>query len=133
MTVTGRCHCGAISYEASGEPAYEALCHCGDCRRHAGAPMVGWAAYPATAVTVAGTPRIYQSSGNGRRHFCGECGTGLFYSNDVALPGLLDIQSGTFDDPGARPPQIHVQTAERLGWMDGIDALPKFERYPSPN
>lgn len=93
--------------------------------------MVGWAAYPAKAVTVAGTPRIYQSSESGRRHFSGECGTGLFYSNDAALPGLLDIQSGTFDDPGARPPHIHVQTAERLGWLDDFDAMPKFERYSS--
>jgi hypothetical protein len=131
MTVNGRCHCGAISYQASGEPAYEALCHCGDCRRHAGAPMVGWAAYPATAVTVAGTPRVYHSSEHGRRHFCGECGTGLFYSNQALLPGLLDIQSCTFDDPAARPPHIHVQTAERLGWMDDLDAMPKFERFPS--
>lgn len=130
MTITGRCHCGAISYEVSGKAVYEALCHCGDCRRHAGAPMVGWAAFPAGAVTVSGSPSVYQSSENGRRHFCGTCGTSLFYSNEVALPGLLDIQSGTFDDPGARPPQIHVQTAERLAWMDGIEALPKFARYP---
>ncbi len=133
MTITGQCHCGAIHYEVSGEPVYEALCHCADCRRHAGAPMVGWAAFPAGTVTVSGAPSVYQSSENGRRHFCGGCGTSLFYSNEVVLPGLLDIQSGTFDDPGARPPRIHVQTAERLGWMDGIDALPKFERYPSPN
>lgn len=133
MTISGQCHCGAIRYEVSGEPVYEALCHCGDCRRHAGAPMVGWAAFPAAAVTISGSPSVYHSSENGRRHFCGACGTSLFYSNDVVLPGLLDIQSGTFDDPGARPPAIHVQTAERLAWMDGIDALPKFERYPSPD
>ena len=133
MTITGRCHCGAVTYAAEGEPAYAALCHCTDCRRHAGAPMVGWTAFPADAVTVSGETRIYASSENGRRHFCGACGTGLFYTNELVLPGLLDIQSGTFDDPGAHPPQIHVQTAERLHWMDGIETLPAFARYPRPD
>ena len=127
----GRCHCGAISYEIKGAPAYEAICHCGDCRRHAGAPMVAWSAYPAGAVTIAGEPTVYESSEHGRRHFCGACGTGLFYTNDEVLPGLIDVQAGTLDDPEARPPQIQVQAAERLGWLDRLDAMPRFDRYPS--
>ncbi|GEC55162.1 hypothetical protein ABIF38_007932 [Bradyrhizobium japonicum] len=40
--VTGGCHCGEIRYEVTGEPVVHALCHCTDCRRHAGPPMVGW-------------------------------------------------------------------------------------------
>lgn len=132
MTITGRCHCGAVSYSADGDPIYEALCHCSDCRRHAGAPMVGWTAFPADAVNVEGETKVYASSDHGRRHFCGRCGTSLFYTNDVALPGLFDVQSGTFDDPGARPPSIQVQCAERLAWMDQVDTMPKFDRYPSP-
>ena len=40
--ITGGCHCGAIRYQAEGEALVHALCHCTDCRRHAGAPMVGW-------------------------------------------------------------------------------------------
>ena len=131
MSISGRCHCGAISYEISGEAVYETICHCSDCRRHAGAPMVGWAAYPAEAVTITGQPSIYHSSENGRRHFCGTCGTGLFFTNEVVLPGLLDVQSGTFDDPAGHPPRLHVQAAERLPWLDEVDTLPKFARYPS--
>ncbi len=42
MKLTGGCHCGAIRYEVEGEPLTHALCHCSDCRRHSGAPMVGW-------------------------------------------------------------------------------------------
>lgn len=132
MTIKGRCHCGAVSYAAQGDPIYEAICHCGDCRRHAGAPMVGWAAFPADAVTVDGETSIYASSDHGRRYFCGRCGTGLFYTNDVALPGLFDIQSCTLDDPAARPPSVQVQCAERLAWLDELEALPKHDRYPAP-
>lgn len=128
----GGCHCGAIRYTVSGDPAYHALCHCGDCRRHAGAPMVGWAAFPADAVTVTkGAPKTYESSEEGRRQFCGDCGTGLFFTNATVLPGLIDIQSSTLDDPEALAPQVQVQAAERLGWMAGAHNLPAFERYPS--
>jgi hypothetical protein len=60
---TGRCHCGAIRYQAEGEALTHALCHCTDCRRHAGAPMVGWTMYPQGAVKVTrGTPKVYVSS-----------------------------------------------------------------------
>jgi hypothetical protein len=44
--ITGGCHCGAIRYQAEGEALTHALCHCTDCRRHAGAPIVGWTMYP---------------------------------------------------------------------------------------
>jgi hypothetical protein len=129
---TGRCHCGAIRYEVKGEPRWSSLCHCFDCRRHAGAPMVGWTAYPSSALTVArGTPKVYVSSENGRRHFCADCGTGLFYYNEVNLPGIADVQTATFDDPAAVAPQIQVQTAERIAWMAGAHELPSFDRYPT--
>jgi len=131
MAITGGCHCGAIRYQVQGEAITHALCHCKDCRRHAGAPMVGWTMYKAGAVTVTqGTPKIYHSSEHGRRHFCAHCGTGLFYTNAVILPGITDIQSGTYDDPDAVPARAHIQIAERIGWMARVHELPAFERYP---
>ena len=131
MAITGGCHCGAIRYEATGEAIVHALCHCSDCRRSAGAPMVGWTMYPADAVQVtSGTPKIYQSSENGRRHFCPECGTGLFYINEKMLLGIIDIQSATYDDPDAVPAQAHIQVAERIGWMERAHELPTFEHFP---
>ncbi|MBN8829719.1 MAG: GFA family protein [Sphingomonadales bacterium] len=129
----GGCQCGAVRYKVTGDPVYVALCHCADCRKSAGAPMVSWSAFAEEDVTLtAGEPRAFRSSENSTRSFCPICGTGLFFRNPATLPGLVDIQAATLDDPEAMPPQIHVQTAERLGWMNTIDALPKFERYPGP-
>lgn len=129
---TGHCHCDAVRYEVDAEPKWSALCHCGDCRRHAGAPIVGWVAFPADALRIVrGQPKIYRSSEHGRRHFCPDCGTGLFYFNAVNLPGIADVQSATLDDPDAITPQIHVQTAERLAWMERAHELPAFPRYPT--
>lgn len=127
----GRCHCGAIVYRLTGEPRHHALCHCGDCRRHAGAPMVSWAMYKAGDVTVTrGAPKVYASSKDGRRHFCADCGTGLFYANAQMLPGMMDVQTATLDDPNSLAPSIHIQVAERLKWMEGAHTLPAFERFP---
>lgn len=131
MKLTGGCHCGAIRYEANGDMLTHALCHCTDCRRHAGAPVVGWTMYPRDAVTITqGTPKTYESSAHGRRLFCPNCGTGLFYTNAQTLPGLIDIQSATYDDANAVPARVQVQVAERLSWMAHAHELPQFERYP---
>lgn len=131
MERTGGCQCGAIRYRLTGEPVYTALCHCSDCRKSAGAPMVHWTAFPASAFALTqGELRDYLSSELGTRSFCPTCGTGVKYVNETNLPGLIDIQGATLDDPDALPPQIHVQAAERLSFMEQAHALPSFERYP---
>ncbi|MFM8801287.1 MAG: GFA family protein [Tagaea sp.] len=133
MKIVGGCHCGAIRYEIDGDALTHALCHCVDCRRASGAPMVGWTMYSAGAVrTVKGTAKIYASSEHGRRHFCADCGTGLFYTNGAALPGIIDVQSATYDDPSLVPPRAHIQVGERIPWMAHVHELPVFERYPPP-
>ena len=128
--VNGQCHCGAIRYSMPTAVEHHTICHCKDCRRHAGAPAVSWAMASADAVTISGSPVVYASSEHGRRHFCGTCGTGLFYTNDAIFPGMIDVQTSTLDDPDAIPVQAQIQLADRIGWMQGLDALPGFERYP---
>ena len=131
MIIEGGCHCGAVRYRIEGEPKTHALCHCKDCRRSAGAPMVSWTMFPSAAVRIiAGIPKTYTSSENGRRQFCGDCGTGLFYTNANVLPGIIDIQSATYDDPDAVPAAVHIQVAERVSWMERAHELPTFDRYP---
>ncbi len=130
MATTGRCHCGAVSWSAEGPCEHHALCHCSDCRRWSGAPMVGWIAFKADQVTVTGTPVVYRSSEHGAREFCGACGTGLFYRNEAFLPGLIDIHSGTLDDPESQPPGAQIMVKDRLSWTSTMTELPQFTTYP---
>jgi hypothetical protein len=92
--------------------------------------MVGWIAFKTEQVAISGEPVMYESSANGRRQFCGTCGTGLFYTNAEMLPGIIDVQSCTLDDPEAVSLGAQIQVAERLAWMADFAALPAFERYP---
>lgn len=132
MSHAGRCYCGAIRYELSGEPNVVALCHCRDCQRSAGAPAVTWAMFPAEALSVTqGEPKSINGSGGAVRSFCPDCGSGLFYYNAVNLPGIVDVQTATLDNPESLPPQVQIQTAERQGWVAHLDQLPEFERFPA--
>lgn len=131
MSYQGGCQCGAVRYEVSGTPQYVGLCHCDACRKSAGAPMVAWAAFAEGDFRMLhGEARTYNSSGSAMRSFCATCGTGLYYRNAEILPGIADVQLATLDDPEAFTPGMHIQTAERLGWMANAHELPQFERYP---
>jgi hypothetical protein len=131
MSFEGGCQCGAVRYKVTGEPAHVALCHCGDCRKSSGAPVMAWGAFAATDFALtAGTPTVYSSDGSAQRYFCPTCGSGMYYVNEAVLPGLVDIQVATLDDPEALAPQAQIQVAERVGWMKDIAALHEFERYP---
>jgi len=126
----GGCHCGSIRYEVDLTEARHGLCHCTDCRRAVGAPAVAWAMITHSQIKITGQTSVYASSPDAQRHFCPQCGTSLFYVSEANLPGMIDVQSATLDDPEALPLQAQIQTAERLSWMAHLDRLPSFERFP---
>ena len=131
--LAGGCRCGAVRYSVDvEEPNRHGLCHCEDCRRSSGAPAVAWLAVPEQAFQVtAGEAKRWQGAGSAMRHFCAECGTGLYYLNDVVMPGIVDVQSVTLDDPTPFVPAVQIQCAERLEWMTRLNEMPEFERFPA--
>ena len=46
MTTNGRCLCGKTSWAFEGEVSWCCYCHCDDCRRNCGAPVVAWLGVP---------------------------------------------------------------------------------------
>lgn len=130
MSHRGGCQCGAVRYEVGGEPEHSSICHCTDCRKSAGAPFVAWAAFRNENFHVTGEVTAFNSSGAAMRHFCPRCGTGVYYINEEILPGLVDIQTATLDDPSQFEPDLHVQTAEQLSYIGRLEQMTKFERYP---
>lgn len=95
--------------------------------------MVAWYCVKEEQFSLeAGEPAEFEGTPGARRQFCARCGTGLFYRNAQSLPGLVDVQVATFDDPAAVAPTAQVQCAERLAWVDELSQIPEYERYPQP-
>ena len=99
--LTGRCLCGAVTFEAVDVARKAGICHCEMCRRWTGSSLVE-VSVPEAQVTWAGeTIRVYSSSDWGERAFCSRCGTGLYFRVTQAgeWAGNYDIPLGILDDP----------------------------------
>ena len=60
---TGRCLCGAVTYECGPPVIKPSFCHCESCRRAAGAHVVAWATVKRDSFRItAGSPRSFASS-----------------------------------------------------------------------
>ncbi|MXP62190.1 GFA family protein [Roseomonas sp. M0104] len=123
--LTGGCACGRVRYEAEGKPFNATICHCGDCRRSSGAPLVAWFSVPAAGLRfTAGTPRHFASSARAERGFCPDCGTSLTYQSRD-MPEEIDIATASLDDPEKVPPQDHTWVRSQLSWIRLADDLPR--------
>jgi hypothetical protein len=58
---TGGCLCGALRYEAVGEPLGSGHCYCADCRRASGSGFVPFMSFKAAAVRFTGEARQFRS------------------------------------------------------------------------
>lgn len=122
----GGCLCGAVRYQAGGAPFHQTVCHCADCRRATGAPMVGWfTVRPGDLVFTAAEPRRRQSSPGVTRSFCPGCGTPLTFQDRAEE---VDVTICTLDDPDALPPRDHTRTLGQLAWVRLADGLPRHPR-----
>ncbi len=121
----GGCLCGALRFRAEARPIDTGYCHCSLCRRSTGAPALAWASFPVEAFRYTnGEPARYSSSSWGHREFCNRCGTQIGYRKSDGAE-TVDLNVGCLDDPGALPPQQHIFAADRIGWFDTADDLPR--------
>ncbi|MGI9327938.1 MAG: GFA family protein [Pseudomonadales bacterium] len=127
QTYSGGCLCEAVRFTATAGPLSCAICHCRSCQRASGAESVGWATFPAQAVTWSGElQRSYQSSPGVERTFCQRCGSTLSYQ---ASENTIDLVLACLDDPEAIPPQREIWLAHRISWNALNPALPTFAGF----
>ena len=63
------------------------------------------------------------------RHFCPECGSGIYLQSD-AVPGQVFLKAGVLDDAGWVNPEFHIFTVAKKPWLHLTDSLPQHERMP---
>ena len=124
---TGRCLCGAVTYEVRGPLRDILLCHCVECRRwggHAGAfaaagnddLVVG----EADALRWIDSP---ESDHGARSAFCSECGSSLFWQAEASE--RTGIAAGTLDDPTGLRVVAHIYTHQAGDYERFEDGLPR--------
>ena len=134
MDFSGRCYCGDVQYEASGDPAIKVQCHCRECQYISGGSANVTIGMPEAGFKYTqGTPKQFARSDLDApvtREFCPNCGTQVL-SKALALPGVMLIKVGTMDDPSIFTPDIAIFTVDQQGFHHVPDGMPAFERMPS--
>ncbi|HUG64056.1 MAG TPA: GFA family protein [Gaiellaceae bacterium] len=124
---TGRCLCGAVTYEVHGPLRDILLCHCVECRRwggHAGA----FAATRTVDLAIDETQALRwidspDSDHGARRAFCNECGSSLFWRAEGSE--RTGIAAGTLDSPTGLHVVAHIYTDQAGDYQRLDDGLPR--------
>jgi hypothetical protein len=134
---SGGCACGALRYEARGEPIFVNHCHCRLCQRQTGSVGVVNAFFESERLTVTAgalTEHTFKT-GSGGDHIicrCAKCGTAVFsYYPRVGRLGA-GIRVGSFDDPDAFTPTAVVFISSKMHWAPLPEGIPAFEEYYNP-
>jgi len=131
---TGGCLCGALRYEAAGEPVYAGYCCCADCRKASGSGFIPFMGFAATQIRVAGETRQFRSpafnGGESVRNFCPVCG-GLVFGGVLGESESHTIYAGSLDDPSGFKPTMAIFNCRRPDWAVLPEGLEVFEEMPS--
>lgn len=130
MRITGRCHCGAITYEAEVDPEDVSICHCTDCQQLTGtAYRVSVFARREDFRLVTGMPKAYPKRGDSgaisTQFFCSDCGSPIYLTGEDRE--FVGIRLGCVDQRRMLPPKKQIWCRSALPWTGNIAALRRFE------
>ena len=122
------CHCGQLRLHVDGDPFVVSICHCLDCQRRTGSAFGMQAAFRREQVEIDGRysdfSRISEEADHKEHafHFCPECGSQVFYTEEVD-PDLVVVSVGSFADPTFPPPTESGYNSRRHLWIGLPDGL----------
>jgi hypothetical protein len=129
----GGCLCGALRYEAEGEPLYTGHCYCSDCRKASGSGFIPFMGFAAQTLRFIGESRIFTSKaahgGDAVRNFCPVC-CSLVFGGVMGESESFTIYAGSLDDPSLFEPKIAIFGRSRPGWAILPPGLTVFDRMP---
>jgi hypothetical protein len=132
---TGRCQCGAVSYECSEAPLFTAICYCTACQRTSGASCTAVLNVHISAVEISGklrhSGRIGDTGQPVESAFCAMCGSRMF-SYPAVLDGRMNIMATSLDDTSEFQPPINIYAASAPSWQQVDRRLPTFDTVPPP-
>ena len=120
--MTATCACGQASITVNALPTMHGVCHCTNCKRRTGSAFGISAYFDKTAVVgVEGETRTWSfhhatQNHDQQRHFCGTCGTTLFWFVS-SVPESIGIAGGCFGDQELPEPTYSVTDKKRCAWV----------------
>ena len=130
---TGGCLCGALRYQADGNPPVSGYCCCADCRKASGSGFVPFMSFAANAVRFSGGTRQTVSKSfrgtDATRNYCASCGS-LVFGGVVGSDKRFTIYAGSLDDASVFEPQIAIFMRDRPAWVVIPPGLKTFETLP---
>jgi len=134
MSFEGGCHCGGLRYRVDGPVKWGTYCHCRICQLTLGASVSAFASVSQDHFCYTkGEPKVYRSSAEAVREFCGNCRAQLVFRRDGKH--RLGVNIVTFDDPAIIEPTMHIWTESRIPWFDtkdGHERRRQVQPHPSP-
>jgi hypothetical protein len=129
MSHVGRCFCGAVEVEVTGQPEAMGYCHCSSCRSWSAGPVNAFTLWKEDAVKVtAGAEHLatFEKTSFSQRKFCKLCGGHVMAGHKPA--GLIDVFAATIPTLEFEP-AIHVNYGEMV--LRIKDGLPKMKDFPA--
>jgi hypothetical protein len=130
----GGCLCGALRYEAAGEPLHQGHCYCVDCRKASGSGFVPFVSFKADNLRFTGESREFRSQawngGEATRNSCPLC-MSLVFGGERGKSASYTIYAGSLDDPTAFHPTLAIFAKGRPDWAVIPPGLAVFERMPA--
>lgn len=144
MKLAGSCHCGAVRFGLESPHPYPYnRCYCTICRKTQGGG--GFAVnlggqYQSLNVEGRESISIYRAKDDRapdgvsslQRHFCKNCGSGL-WCYDPRWPDLIHPFASAIDTPLPEPPEyVHLMEAYKAPWCptEGTEKDRHFPEYP---
>ena len=127
----GKCLCGEVRFELSGELPNMYQCHCSLCRKVTGSSAnAAFKVGLAQLSWLAGEQLVnkYQSASGFKSHFCAGCGSPL--PNLTANDSAWWVPVGLLDGGDDLRVAAHVFVASRAPWDVGSDAGEHFDEMP---
>lgn len=127
MKLHGSCYCEEVKYEVAGPVSWEGHCHCTQCQRLNGAPIVTWCGFKTEDYKIIDPNNYFKTFdvADSTRGFCTNCGSSFFH---IYRPSARQYQKNGIEpfftrtsikdqDKLANVIQRHVFIESRVPWL----------------
>jgi len=131
--ITGKCLCGQVSFQANGEIALQANCHCTDCQQNTGGAYATLLFMNDADIEITGETKRFEHPADSdnilTKDFCSNCGSQMFGRNS-GRPGIVNIKAGCINEKEHIKPQFNVFASRKLSCTVLDETIPAFDEMP---